>query len=133
MKPDKLEQLAQWYVLAAGALDFSTGLGLVWAPPPVLALMRVTEPETEALIYLRWVGAFVAAVGFVYLWAYYRAERALLRAMLELTIWFRLAAGGFAAWAIATGHLPRGWLSVPLTDAALAVVQIWLLRRGVFR
>jgi len=133
MTKNKLEQIAVWLALGAGGLDFCTGLGLVLAPALALKLMGATPIGAEALVYLRWIGAFVWAVGFSYLWPLWRREVVLLRAALELTVWFRLAAGGYSAWAVATGALPLIWVSVPVTDFALVAVQTWLLRRGVFR
>ena len=133
MTKNKLELGAVWLALAAGGLDLCTGLGLVAAPAQVLGLMGVAVPGPEALVFLRWVGAFVSAVGFSYLWALGRRDVSLLRHTLELTIWFRLAVGLYSAWAIATGRLPAVWVSVPITDFTLAAAQAWLLRRGVFR
>ena len=133
MTKNKLEQLAVWLALGAGGLDLCTGLGLVFAPELALKLMGAAPIGVEALVYLRWIGAFVGAVGFSYLWALGRRDVALLRHTLELTIWFRFAAGAYSSWAIATGALPPIWASVPATDFALAAAQLWLLRSGVFR
>ena len=133
MTKNKMEKIAVWLALGAGGLDFCTGLGLVFAPALALKLMGATPLGMEALVYLRWIGAFVAAVGFSYLWSLWRSNVALLRAALELSIWFRLAAGGYSAWAVATGALPLSWISVPVTDFGLAAAQVWLLWRGVFR
>lgn len=133
MTKNKLEQIAVWLALGAGGLDLCTGIGLVFAPLLALKLMGAAPIGIEAIVFLRWIGAFVGAVGFSYLWSLWRRDVALLRAALELTIWFRLAAGSYSAWAVATGALPLIWISVPMTDFALAVAQTWLLRRGVFR
>lgn len=133
MTKNKLELLATLLALGAGALDFCTGLGLVFAPALMLKLMGAGALAAEPTIYLRWIGAFVGAVGFSYLWALWRRDVALLRHVLELTIFFRLAAGAYSAWAVMTGALPLAWVSVPLTDFALAAAQTWLVRRGVFR
>ena len=133
MKKHKLEQIAVWLALCAGGLDFCTGLALMFSPALMLKLMGAAPIGEEALVYLRWIGAFVCAVGFSYLWSLWRSDVALLRVALELTIWFRLAAGGYSAWAVVTGALPLIWVSVPVTDFALAAAQVWLLRRGVFR
>ena len=133
MTKNKLELIAVWLALAAGALDFATGVGLVARPALVLQLMGAAVPGEEALLYLRWVGAFVAAVGACYLWALGRKDVTLLRHTLELTILFRIAAGLFSAWALATGQLPGAWGSVPVTDLVLAAGQAWLLKCGVFR
>lgn len=133
MNQTKLNQLAVWTALGAGGLDFCTGLGLVAAPALMLRMMGMNEIFGD-LVYLRFVGAFVWAVGFSYLWAWRRrqltGDATLLRATLEITIIFRLAAGSFGAWAIMRGWLMPAWVSVPVTDFLLAAVQGWLLSRG---
>jgi len=131
MKPTALEQTARGLALAAGALDFSTGTGLVFAPELMLRLMQAPPVGAEAETYLRFTGVFVGLVGFSYLWALRRGA-ATLRPVLVLTAWFRLAAGVFSTWAIVTGRLAPAWSSVPATDLALAAAQAWLLHRGVF-
>jgi len=132
MTRNKLELIATVLALGAGALDFCTGLGLIFAPDLMLKLMGAGALAAEPTIYLRWIGAFVAAVGFSYLWALWRRDVLLLRHVLELTVLFRLAAGAYSAWAVASGALPMAWVSVPLTDFFLAATQTWLVRRGVF-
>jgi len=133
MSLKKINQLALALALGAGALDFCTGLGLVAAPALMLRLMGMSEIFGD-LVYLRFVGAFVWAVGFSYLWALRRWQQtgdpALLRATLEITIIFRLAAGSFGAWAILRGWLVPAWASVPATDFILAAAQGWLLSQG---
>jgi hypothetical protein len=135
MTPIKLNRLAEFLSFGAGLLDFGTGLGLMGAPELMLRLMGVTEVFGD-LVYLRFVGAFVAAVGFSYLWALRRwkgdGNAGLVRATLEITIIFRLAVGAFVAWAILRGWLVPAWGSVTLTDFLLAAAQAWLLRRGAF-
>ena len=131
--PFPLTRVARGLALGAGSLDAATGLGLVFVPVLVLGLMGATPPGAEALIYLRWVGAFVAAVGASYLIALVAGGGARLRSVLEFTIGFRVAAGLFSAVAIARGWLAPVWISVPVTDFALAAVQGWLLRKGVGR
>lgn len=116
----------------AGAMDAAAGLGLMLVPTVVLPLMFLAVPGPEALIFLRFVGAFVAAVGTTYLWALAApAER--LRVILGATIIFRIAAGGYSLSAILLGHLSPMWLSIPAADFGLAVAQFLLLRRGVGR
>ena len=137
MNQVNLNRLAVWLALGAGLLDFGTGHGLLYAPEFTLRLMRVAPLSAEALIYLRFVGAFVSAVGFSYLWALMRwkmsGDATLLRSTLELTIWFRVVAGAYSSVAIARGWLSPFWFSVPAADFFLAAAQTWLLRRGVFR
>lgn len=124
-----VNRLARWLAIGAGAMDFATGLGLVFGPALALALMRVPAPAAEQLVFLRWVGAFVAAVGATYLWGALQWRR-LLRPVLELTLFFRFAAGAFSAVAIGCGWLSPAWASVPVTDLALVVVQVALLAQG---
>lgn len=128
-----LNRLGRGLAGAAGALDFCTGIGLVCLPLRVLPLMGVVVPGAEALVFLRWVGAFVAAVGASYLLALARGGGARLRGVLEFTIVFRLAAGVFSAGAIALGWLAPAWLAVPATDFVLVGAQLWLLAKGVGR
>jgi hypothetical protein len=111
-------------------MDFGTGLGLVFAPGLLLPLMGVAVPAGDGVVFLRWMGAFVGAVGASYLLAVVRGGAGRLRAVFEFTILFRLAAGGFSATAIGLGWLPIAWVSVPVTDLALVAVQVWLLCRG---
>jgi hypothetical protein len=129
MKPTILKA-ARLLALGAGAMDFATGLALVFAPARVLPWMHVAVPAGDALVFLRWTGAFVGATGASYLLAWWRGGEARLRAVFEFTILFRLAAGGFSAAAIGLGWLPVAWVSVPVTDLALVVVQAGLLMQG---
>jgi hypothetical protein len=135
MQTKTINQLAAGLSLIAGALDFCTGFVLVVAPALMLHLMGVKEVYGD-LVYLRFVDAFVFAVGTSYLWAWrgwrLTGKATLLRATLEITIIFRLAAGTFAAWAILRGWLVPAWASVTLTDFGLALTQGWLFRRGAF-
>lgn len=126
----KTIRLAKGLALAAGAMDAATGLGLVFAPRLTLGAMLLAPPGSEALVFLRWVGAFVAAVGFSYLVALARGGAGRLREIFATTLLFRAAAGGYCAAAVIAGALDLGWITVAVTDGALVVVQIWLMRRG---
>jgi hypothetical protein len=131
MKPPP-ERLARIVTVLAGAMDLSAGLALVFLPGLALRLMGVAPLTGDGLVFLRFVGAFVAAVGATYLWALRRpAER--LRVVLGATLFFRFAAGSYSLFAIATGLLDVAWASVPATDFALVGLQAWLLARGVGR
>jgi hypothetical protein len=122
-------RIANILVPVVGCLDFFTGLGLTLVPKQILPLMRVPVPGEEALVYLRFVGVFVMAVGACYLWTLFRFGRERLRTMLELTLLFRLAAGIFSAAAITLNWLAPAWVSVPITDLALAAIQLWLVKK----
>lgn len=120
-------KIARLLALVAGSLDFLSGLGLVFSPQRVLPLMCVGIPANESLVYLRFVGAFVLAVGACYLLALVRGGMDRLCATLELTIPFRLSTGIFSATALSLGWLSRGWVSVPIADFVLVGLQLWLL------
>jgi len=122
-------RLARLLALAAGLLDFGSGLGFAFFPIQTLALMCSPVAADEALVYVRFVGAFVSAVGASYLWALFRSDLTRLRAVLEFTLFFRLAAGVFSTAAIARGWLTLSWASVPAADFALIGIQLWLLTK----
>ena len=127
-----LDLLARRLSLVAGLMDFTTGLALVVLPAPTLGMMLVPVPGPEALVFVRFVGAFVAAVGACYLWALRRpVER--LRVVLGATCLFRVAAGTFCLVAVCSGWLGAGWLSVVATDYLLVAVQTWLVAKGACR
>lgn len=127
----KTKTRARFLALGAGTMDLATGAGLVIAPAWTLARMGVDAPGAEALVFLRWVGAFVGAVGASYLVALARGgDGRPLREVFVTTLLFRLAAGGYCAAAVATGALGPRWLVVAAIDLGLAAAQAWLLRRG---
>jgi hypothetical protein len=132
MTPQLRRKLAAAYTALAGGMDAITGPWLVFAPASALAAMGV-EPEDDTL-FVSWVGAFVGAVGWSYLWALWRwwkrGDTAFLRSIWRVTILFRLAAGTFCAAQIAADLLDFAWFTVPLADFLLAGIQIWLLRAG---
>jgi len=120
------------YALLVGGMDTVTGLLLVASPALVLRLMLVPEPPAEP-VWLRFIGGFVAGVGLTYLHplvAPASRRAALLAAALELTAIVRGSVGLVVAVSIARRALAPAWLSVALTDLALAAFQIALVRRG---
>lgn len=128
----KATRLAVWLAWGAGGMDLATGIGLVAAPAWTLARMGVAVPGAEALGFVRFVGAFVGAVGATYLWATVR-PRERLRVVFGATMWLRGAAGTFTGVAVATGMMERGWGAVTATDWSLVIVQAWLLAKGAGR
>ncbi|MCU0792793.1 MAG: hypothetical protein MUE42_08095, partial [Opitutaceae bacterium] len=118
----KTTRLATLLAGVAGAMDAATGLGLVLLPGFTLRMMGVAAPTGDALVFLRWVGAFVGAVGASYLIALIRGGTMRLREVFVFTLVFRVAAGGYAAWAVASGALDWRWITVALTDGALVAV-----------
>ena len=115
--------------LGAGALDTTTGLGLLVLPVWTLRMMGVAPPGAEALSFVRFVGVFVGAVGMCYLVAWWRGGDGPLRAVLDFTRLFRLGAGVFTGTMVATAGWPPAWLAVTVTDLGLVAVQTALLAR----
>lgn len=116
--------------LLAGSADALTGLLLLASPALTLALMGIA-PAVSAPIYLRFVGAFVGAVGLSYLYPFLgaaarRASR--LRTVLEVTALVRICVALFVSVAVAGRALEPAWVTVAVTDAGLALIQITLLR-----
>jgi hypothetical protein len=122
------------FALGVGACEALTGVALVAAPRASVAAMGIALGAADA-VYLRWIGAFVLAVGLAYLYALLpgaaparRAPR--LRAALEITALARGAVALVTAGAIVAGELAPRWAGVPLYDAALAAAQLAILARG---
>jgi len=122
-------RLARLFALAAGLLDFGNGLALAACPAKIIPLLRMPVPPAEGLVYLRFVGAFVTAVGASYLLALVRGGISRLLALFEFTLMFRLAAGTFSAVSVARGWLPLPWVTVALTDFAFIAIQLWFLTK----
>jgi hypothetical protein len=121
--------------LAAGALDTTTGLVLVAAPAVALGWCGVALPGGDgAAILMRWIGVFVAGVGASYLWAIAprapAARTARLAGVWGATALVRAGVAVFCVVAVAARQLAPVWLIVGCTDALLAGVQAWGLRRG---
>ena len=125
----------QWIyimMLLAGLMDAVTGTLLMAAPLWTLKLMRVAIPPVEPL-YQQWIGAFVCSVGCSYLFPFLlpagpeRDLRAL--GILTMATIVRIFIASFCTAAIFSGALHITWISVPLTDATLAILQVIILRR----
>jgi hypothetical protein len=124
------------FSLCAGAMDASTGLLLMSAPAWTLALMRVTMPVPEALVFVRFIGAFVFSVGSLYLFAalinWRSGQWEPLRSVFLVAGWVRTVVCVFTSIAIVSGALSSTWFSVPLADGCFAVFQFWVVFNGWF-
>jgi hypothetical protein len=107
---------------AAGAMDFCTGVLLIAAPEVTFRLMGLTAVSDPALV--RFIGAFVAAVGALYLWALYRRK---LRLAWEFTALVRSFIGCFVGLSVVLRTLEQGWVTVAITDFGLAGLQVYFL------
>lgn len=134
MTPPLRRQLAATYTAVAGGIDALMGPWLVFAPASALAAMGAEPEFGEDLLFVSFVGAFVGAVGWSYLWALWRwlrrGDTVFLRAVWRVTILLRLAAGSFVVAQLALDNLDLGWFGVPLADFLFAGIQFSLLRAG---
>ncbi len=134
MTPPLRRQLAATYTAVAGGIDALVGPWLVFAPASALAAMGAEPEFGEDLLFVSFVGAFVGAVGWSYLWALWRwlrrGDTVFLRAVWRVTILLRLAAGSFVVSQLALDNLDLGWFGVPLADFLFASIQFVLLRAG---
>ncbi|MDO8545298.1 MAG: hypothetical protein Q7S40_33065 [Opitutaceae bacterium] len=128
-----LTRAAIWFAVIAGFTDFATGIGLVTAPAFTLEQMGAEVPGREALLFVRFVGVFVAAVGSSYLWALANGSMSFLRSVFQLTVFFRVAAGSFTGIAVALHLLSPAWVAVTATDLLFVGVQAWFLAKGLGR
>ena len=128
-----LLRIARRFSAVAGGIDFATGVALVIAPSVTLTLMGASSPGTDELGYIRFIGVFVAAVGASYLWAFARGTGRELRTVLLITLIFRSGIALYVAAAVIFAVFQPMWSMVAVTDFACAVVQVWLLVRGVGR
>lgn len=115
-------------------MDTSTGVLLLLVPSLSLTLMNLGE-TTAPIAYLRFIGAFVFAVGTLYFAAWRLADLGRLvewRILWLATAWARLCVGTTVSILIASGALEVGWVSVPVADLGLGVYQMVTgLRKGV--
>ena len=121
-------------MLLAGLMDAVTGALLLAAPLWTLDLMGVAVLPVEP-VFQRWIGAFVCSVGCSYLLPFRwpagagRDQRAV--GILTMATVVRIFIAAFSGAAIAVGALDRSWLSVPLTDATLAILQLLILGKKI--
>lgn len=139
---DNTQKAPRWlgiFCLLAGLGDSLTGLLLVVAPAFTLALMGIASSPPVARLewtYLRFVGVFVGSIGLSYLVPFaaqpcHRLRR--WRGVLEVTALVRFAVALFITGCLVAGDLALAWISVPLTDFTLAVMQLLILRRLAHR
>lgn len=122
------QQVVIWWSLAVGSMDAVTGLLLVVAPVLVLQLLGIAVPAAEAMVFLSWMGVFVAGVGLSY--GLVLGDRRRGPTVWCFTSLVRVLVGIFVLWRIADGSLVPLWAAVALTDLVVAGGQIAMLRAG---
>lgn len=114
--------------LCFGVMDAATGVMLVTAPAFTLRLMRVPEVAPGSLIFVSWMGVFIASVGLSY--------ALVLRGNREgETVWIftavvRSLVALFLIVKISSGALPVAWGLVAITDGLAAAIQFLIIRAG---
>ncbi|WP_269525528.1 hypothetical protein [Coraliomargarita parva] len=123
--------------VGAGLMDGLTGCLLLAAPAFALRLMGVPPIDPEALVFIRYIGAFVFSIGTLYFYAALRVQRRrdwkAFRMIFGVTAWVRAVICFFTLNAILSGGLDVAWWSVPVSDGSLALLQAWLVLAGWIR
>jgi Na+-driven multidrug efflux pump len=120
-----------WFCLLGDGL---TGLMLLLAPIFTLKMMGVSELPLES-VYPRYLGVFVFCAGCFYaIPRFFKGvteRRTAWQTVFAATALLRICIAAFVTWAIGQGYLDKGWISVPVYDATLAILQILVLRSRV--
>ena len=122
------QQVVMGWSVAVGAMDAVTGLLLVVAPALVLKLLGIAAPSPDALVFLSWMGVFVAGVGLSYGFVVGDPRRG--PTVWMITSLVRILVGIFVLWRIADGSLVPLWAAVAVTDLVVAGGQLAMLRAG---
>ena len=117
-----------------GLCDALTGVGLLLFPELVLSILGTTV-AAESLVYIRYIGVFVFGVGLIYFVPYFVAANLDQRFDRILYSWtvtalIRLCVASFVVVELCLGGLGLHWLLVALTDATLAVVQVYFIKQS---
>jgi len=121
----------RYWSFAVGSMDALTGVLLILAPGPVLRLLGIAPPPSEALVFLSWIGVFVMGVGLSYSMALGRRARG--EAVWGFTALVRMMVVVFLTTEILAETMAPAWAMVAAADAFVAVVQIVILRKGWWR
>jgi len=121
------------YQLAAGLSEVFTGAFLILAPVFTIQLMGLAA-SPESAPFLSLIGAFMLAVGLVYLYGALLVRRTRgagrLEAVWLLTAMIRSSVAIFILDEVLKGNLPGGWLVIAIFDGICVLIQARGLRRG---
>lgn len=126
-------RIARRLMLVIGGGDVAAGLALASVPVVVLPMAGLTPPAEEALVFLRWVGVFAAAVGSACLLGALSRDPGSLSGALLLTLPFRAGTGVFVTWALLREALAPAWMAVAAVNLGLVAAQTILWLKGVRR
>lgn len=127
----KTNRSIEWICVLACLMDAGTGMMLIALPAFTLTMMGL-DPAGEPLAYLRFIGAFVFAIGTLYGlgWRYLKSGRVVEWGVVWIaTAWARLCVGTTVLGLIVSGGLSVAWISVPIADLGLGLFQFWYLAR----
>ena len=121
------------YQLLTGLSDGSTGVLLIFSPALTLRLMHL-QVSAAALPFLSYIGAFVLSLGIACLYGAFLIRRAAFAPKLEV-VWLLTAitrglVAMFVVGKIVSGTLEAGWMTVAISDGALAFLQAIGLSKG---
>lgn len=120
------------FLVLAGGCDALTGLLLMAAPLFTLDLMGIPVHPTEP-VYMRFIGAFVFAVGSSYFRPLLPRDPGLrleaARHTLASTAWIRVCIATFTVIALLGHDLHPRWAVVTATDVSLSCIQLFWLTR----
>ncbi len=124
---NRLEKTTLLYLVLAGCCDAISGVMLMADPVWTLKVMGVASSLAEP-VYMQWIGAFVFSVGLSYFTPFFRRDKwAMVRGLLIITLVVRVVIASFSGLSILRGALDPTWISVPLSDASMVVIQAVLL------
>lgn len=116
-----------------GMCDLLTGVVLLFAPNLILEILNTTVSD-EAVVFVRYVGVFVFAVGLSYFLPYFCGGRICSRDERIFYTWLVTAAirccvATFVFFELCLGELGINWLIVAMTDAVLAAMQFYFVKQ----
>jgi hypothetical protein len=127
-KPMNRIQFLKLWSLAVGSMDAVTGLLLIFVPTLVLKLLGIAPPSLDALVFLSWMGVFIAGVGLSYAMAL--GGRARGESVWLFTAVIRILVAVFLTVKIFEGTLVANWGMVGVCDGIVGVSQLVILRLG---
>lgn len=124
----KRVKFLRFWSIAVGSMDALTGLMLILTPEAVLRLLGILPQAQDTLVFVSWIGTFVLAVGLSYGLAL--GKRGAGEATWVFTSLVRILVAAFLTVRILNESMVQTWALVAVADAAVAIVQIVILRAG---
>lgn len=112
-----------------GSMDAITGILLMCFPSFTLELMQLPAIAGESMVFLSWIGAFVFSTGAAYFLVMSKKSYVHGPILWRFTSLVRCVIAIFVSIKVATNTLPLGWLTVAITDAFVAIIQLYGLRK----